>query len=128
MHHVRKKDLVFVQSSQVLQDLLDRVVAKAQPAFAENKGNVQIMKRNDNVLPKCWGGYEIPLHLADLSKIGIQNCYQEVVDSITEERVFEIACHFYADVKRKKEPAIWIAVIRRCPKSRKPGILIYWER
>ncbi len=116
--------MVYPADSKELQGVLHHVEAVIVKQL-EGK-QVRVLDTLD--MPKRWGGYEIPLALRELSSVGFKQCYANFISIFTEDDYFRLAQHAIRDARKQSTIVIGAVLISRCKKSKRPGLLIYWNR
>ncbi len=116
--------MIYPADSKELHGFLIRVSERID-AELESK-QVRILDTLE--IPKKWGGYEIPLKMSELSAAGLRECYADLIQSFNDSDYQNLVKHVIKDSRKQPTIIIGGALVSRCKKSRRPGVLIYWSR
>ena len=126
---MNKRDVVFLNKSEVLQEIAERVIAIVSQYY---NGEVTCIINADRVIPKKWGGFLFPLKLKIFNKNEVNTQYQKLLKVSSKKNIKAAADSCYRDTKRRvkksKSLDVKVALVRSCRDIPYTGVLIFWER
>ena len=123
-----KEKIMFLNDFAIADEIAEGILAKAQNAFDSSNRMCKAVYQKDCTFPKRWGGYLFPLRIQQLNQVELTKVTHQLMDELSDECIVKAASHFYKDSKNFKQPAIRVALVKKCKRFPKSGILVYWER
>lgn len=119
---------MFLSDFAEADEIVESILARVQDAFDSSNSRCKAVYKKDSVFPKRWGGYLFPLRIQQMNRAELSRVAHELMDEVSEECIVRAASYFYKDSKRFKQPVIRVALVKKCKRFPKSGILVYWER
>ena len=124
----KKNNVVFVTESPEVQVLTDRILRKVNRRLVDTHSPYSARCIEATMIPKKWGGYEIPLPLERLTVKDVKLCKRELFNKIGDDELDTLVVHLMKDTRKSGDVEFGVALVGRCKKSKSPGILFFWER